>query len=113
SAQFNRTTGHIGPFVTDPTCLFDVATQRWFVTVVTLEVDPSTGAFKGPNHIDIAVSKTASPLGAYKIYRLAVQDDGRGGTPHHTDCPCIGDYPHIGADRYAFFVTTNEYPLDL
>ena len=24
---------------------------------------------------------------------------------------CIGDYPHIGADKYGFYVTTNEYPF--
>ena len=23
--------------------------------------------------------------------------------------PCIGDYPHIGADRHGFYITTNEY----
>jgi hypothetical protein len=109
-AQINRTTGVVGPFVTDPTCLFDHATQRWFVTVLTLEVD-AAGNFLGPNHLDVAVSKTANPLGGYKIYRLPVQDNGTQGTPRHRDCPCIGDYPHIATDKYAFFVTTNEYPL--
>ena len=24
---------------------------------------------------------------------------------------CLGDYPHIGADHYGFYVTTNEYPF--
>ena len=33
----NRTTGVRGPFVTDPTCLYDAATQRFFVVVLTLE----------------------------------------------------------------------------
>jgi len=110
-AQINRTTGAVGPEVTDPTCLFDTGTSRWFVVVLTLDVNPSTGNFTGPNHIDVAVSKTANPLGGYKIYRLPVQDNGTQGTPRHKNCPCIGDYPHIGADQYAFFVTTNEYPF--
>ena len=72
---------------------------------------PETGAFTGTNHLDIAVSQTSSPLGGWNIYRLPVQDDGTQGTPSHTDCPCIGDYPHLGADKYGFYVTTNEYPF--
>lgn len=111
AAQFNRTTGKEGPAVTDPTCLFDHGTNRWFVTVLTLEVDPNTGAYLGPNHLDVAVSKTANPLGGYNIYRIPVQDDGTQGTPRHKDCPCIGDYPHIAADQSGFYVTTNEYPF--
>ena len=55
-AQFDRTTGLQGPFVTDPHCYFDAATNRWFHTVLTIDVDPVTGAFLGPNHIDLAVS---------------------------------------------------------
>ena len=107
----NRTTGIIGPSLTDPTCLFDATTQRWFVTVLTLEVDKHTGDLLGPNHLDVAVSKTANPLGAYRIFKLPVQDDGTQKTPKHVDCPCIGDYPHIATDKYAFWITTNEYPL--
>src|SRR3954452_21400616 len=40
-AQVDRTPGAtnpFGPFVTDPSCLFDAATQRWFLTVLTLDV---------------------------------------------------------------------------
>ena len=107
-----------GPFVTDPSCLYDTDTQRWFHVVLTLETVPATGAFTGVNHLDIAVSNTSSPLGTWTIYRLPVQDDGTGGTPDH-GCPlrndgtghgpCLGDYPHIGADGTGFYITTNEY----
>jgi hypothetical protein len=110
-AAINRTTGAQGPFVTDPECIFDVATQRWFHTVLTLDVNPATGAFLGSNHIDIAVSQTADPTGVWNIWRIPVQNDGSQGTPDH-DCtggPCIGDYPHIGLDAYGFYITTNEY----
>jgi hypothetical protein len=112
-AAINRTTGARGPFVTDPSCLYDSATQRWFHVVLTLDVDPATGAFLGSNHIDIAVSATSNPTGAWQIYRLPVQDDGTDGTPNHgcSQGPCIGDYPHIGADANGFYVTTNEYSL--
>jgi len=119
AAQFNRTTGLQGPFVTDPSCYFDKPTQRWFMDVLTLEVDPVSGNFLGPNHLDLAVSQTANPSGLFNIYRLPVQDDGTLGTPDHkcdgptpgSTGPCLGDYPHIGADANGFYVTTNEYGL--
>ena len=113
SAQFDRTSGLEGPFVTDPSCYYDSATQRWFQVVLTLDVDPTTGNFLGSNHIDVAVSASPDPTGSWVVYRLPVQDDGTDGTPNH-GCsfgPCIGDYPHIGADKYGFYVTTNEYSL--
>jgi len=113
-AQFDRTTGLQGPFVTDPSCIFDADVQRWFHVVLTLDVDPVTGDFLGSNHLDIAVSASADPRGAWIIRTLPVQNDGTDGTPNH-GCslgPCIGDFPHIGADQNAVFLTTNEYSLN-
>jgi hypothetical protein len=109
AAAINRTTGVRGPFVTDPSCLYDAATQRWFVVVLTLDTTAG-GAFTGPNHLDLAVSQTADPTGVWNIYRIPVQDDGTQGTPNH-NClgPCLGDYPHIGADANGFYITTNEF----
>ena len=106
----NRTTGESGPEPTDPTCYYDPQYGRWFSVILTLDRDPSTGALTLNNHIDIAVSSTNDPRAGWVVYRIPVQDDGTQGTPKHTSCPCIGDYPHIGADKYGFYVTTNEYP---
>src|SRR5215216_3364626 len=72
----NRATGARGPFVTDPTCIYDAATQRWFLVVLTLEVDPATGDFTTANHLDLAVSATSNPTGSWNIYRLDVAKDG-------------------------------------
>jgi hypothetical protein len=115
--EINRSTGAFGPFVTDPSCLFDAATQRFFLIILTLDVDSASGNFLGSNHLDLAVSQTADPAGAWTIYTIPVQDDGTQGTPNHhcTDgaghagFPCLGDYPHIGADATGFYITTNEY----
>ena len=104
----NRSTGVRAQFVTDPSCLFDQPTQRWFVVVLTLETFPN-GAFTTVNHLDIAVSQTANPAGSWNIYRIDVTNDGSVGT-NGGPCPCLGDYPHIGADAYGFYVTTNAYP---
>jgi hypothetical protein len=121
-AAIDRATGIFGPVVTDPSCLFDVATQRWFLTVLTLDTVPATGDFTGRNTIDIAVSNSPDPAGTWTVYHLPVQDDGTEGTPNHNCNPgdepdpaqtnptaCLGDYPHIGADANGFYVTTNEY----
>src|SRR5207237_9647668 len=78
----NRTTGVAGQFVTDPSCLYDAATQRFFLVVLTLETYPTTipghpaGSFTQVNHLDIAVSKTSDPTGGWNIYRVDVTNDG-------------------------------------
>ncbi len=118
----DRTTGAFGAFLTDPVCHFDTTTGRYFLVVLTIDQDVATGDFTGANRLDIAVSKTSDPTGDWWRYKLPVQNDGTEGTPNHGCDPdpepvpqethpaaCIGDYPHIGADRYGFFITTNEY----
>jgi hypothetical protein len=104
----NRTTGVRGQFVTDPSCLYDAATQRFFVVVLTLETFPN-GAFTHVNHLDIAVSQTSNPTGSWNIYRTDVTNDGSNPDASNA-CPCLGDYPHIGADANGFYITTNAYP---
>jgi hypothetical protein len=105
----NRSTGIFGQFVTDPSCIYDAASQRFYVVVLTLEVVPTTGAFTHVNHLDLAVSQTSNPTGGWNIYRIDVTNDG---SPGNTGgpCPCLGDYPHIGADANGIYVTTNSYP---
>src|SRR5262245_53378602 len=72
AAAINRTTGVRGQFVTDPTCLYDATTQRFFLVVLTLEVVPTTGAFTMVNHLDLAVTQTSDPTGSWNIYRIDV-----------------------------------------
>jgi hypothetical protein len=128
AAQFNRKTRVQGPFVTDPSCWFDSATNRWFIDQLTLEVFPDSGDFTGQNHLDLAVSSGGDPTTAtWNIYTTQVQDDGNNGTPDHhcvginpplfgnrVHAPtfpnaCLGDYPHLGADANGIYLTTNEY----
>jgi hypothetical protein len=104
----NRTTGVRAQFVTDPSCLYDAATQRFFVVVLTLETHPN-GSFTLVNHLDIAVSQSSDPTGGWNIYKVNVTNDGSNPSPSNA-CPCLGDYPHIGADANGFYVTTNAYP---
>jgi len=104
----NRSTNVRAQFVTDPSCLYDAATQRFFVVVLTLETFPN-GAFTHVNHLDVAVSQTSNPTGGWNIYRIDVTNDGTN-TGGVNPGPYLGDYPHIGADANGFYITTNAYP---
>src|SRR3954453_5747037 len=115
-----------GPELTDPSCYYDSETHAWFVVVLTLEL-ADTGNFTGGNHIDIAVSNPSNhdpSTTTWKRYTIDTTDNGKNGSPNHHCAPdpaplpgesvpdaCIGDYPHIGADHYGFYITTNEYPF--
>ena len=98
-------------FTTDPSCVFDAGSGRYFATQLTLDVDQQSGNLTGSNWLDLAVSKTSDPRGGWNIYTVPVTDDGTDGTPSHTGCPCIGDFPHLATDAHGVFLTTNEYPF--
>jgi hypothetical protein len=104
----NRSTGVRGPFVTDPSCIYDAATQRFFLVVLTLETHPN-GSFTTANHLDLAVTKTSDPTAGWNIYRIDVTNDGSN-TGGHNPGPYLGDYPHMGADANGVYLTTNAYP---
>jgi hypothetical protein len=105
--------GERGPSITDPVCLFDQGTQRFYFVVLTLDHVGLTANLNGNNHLDIAVSDTSNPTGSWTIFRLPVQNNGTQGTPDHhcTNGFCLGDYPHIGADANAIYLTTNEFAV--
>ena len=118
-APIQDANGVWGPFLADPSCLYDPETRRWFHTILVLDTDPVTGDLVGPNSIDVAVSRTSNPTGNWDLFTIPAQNDGTEGTPDH-GCvgegdvghgPCIGDYPHIGLDHNGFYITTNEYTL--
>jgi hypothetical protein len=104
--SIDRSTGVYGPFISDPKCYFDPDTQRWFHTILVISQDPTTGAFEAPAYVYIAVSTSSEALGGYYIYRIDATDGS------HPNCPCFGDQPLIGADRFGFYVSTAEYDLD-
>jgi hypothetical protein len=102
----DRATGTFGPFVADPKCYFDADTQRWFHTVLVISTDPTTGDLQAPSFVYFAVSTSAEALGSYFIYRIDATN------PQHPNCPCFGDQPLLGADKYGFYISTAEYDLD-
>ncbi|GAC1474514.1 MAG: hypothetical protein PVSMB7_29620 [Chloroflexota bacterium] len=98
--EYNPTTGGWGPYLSDPRCYFDVATGRWFFTILELSADPSTGNPDGKEaSLYVAVSETGYPVGGWAVFRLpATLKAG-------AQCPCFPDQPLIGADAYGFYIT--------
>jgi hypothetical protein len=104
--EIDRTTGITGQFISDPKCVYDPETERWFIT--ELMEDTGTNG-SGRNFNLIAVSKTSDPRGAFLVLSYDVTDDGLNGTPNHAGCPCFGDQPLLGFDAYGIYQSTNEF----
>jgi hypothetical protein len=58
----DRTTGAYGAFTSDPKCIYDTATGRFFLSILQAGQD-QTGHFDGTGHVYLAVSKTSDPTG--------------------------------------------------
>jgi hypothetical protein len=106
--EIDRVTGIAGPFISDPKCLYDYQTNRWFMTELEEDTGTNPGA-TGRFFQLIAVSQTADPTGKWTIFKFDTTDDGLNGTPNDAGCPCFGDQPLIGADAFGFYITTNEF----
>ena len=102
-----------GPSPTDPSCVYDAASGRFFLVSLILDVVPSgpnAGEDTGTNWIYLAVSNTSDPTGAWTAYSVDVTNDGTHNPDSNNQCPCLGDYPHLGMDANGVYVSTNSYP---
>lgn len=111
--SFQRPAGPFGPYLYDPSCLYDSASQRWFVVSADLESDPVTGDFTGYSRTYLAVSTSADPTGTWNVWYIDTTNNGQNGTPDH-GCEsgfCFGDYPQIGIDNEGLYITTNEFDV--
>jgi hypothetical protein len=104
-----RSVPTFGDFTSDPRCIYDWTTDRFLITILQLDVNPTSGAFAGPSHLFIAVSNSGDPTGGWNAFSIDLTNDGSNGTPSHPGCPCFGDQPLLGFDENAIFVTTNEF----
>ena len=106
----NGTPPVIGDFLSDPKCYFDTVGGRFFQTILQVE---APGNFDGSSrtHVLIAVSTTGNPTGAWNLFSFDTSDDGNGGTPAHSGCPCLPDQPLLGANADGIFISTNEFEL--
>lgn len=101
-AAINRLTGVNGVFPTDMRVFHDQTINRWFVLQRAQDYD-QFGNTLPSSHMYLAVSQTPNPAGVYNIYSIETTDAGRPG------CPCVADYPQIGADQHGFYISTGEY----
>ncbi|MDQ2743102.1 MAG: hypothetical protein M3Z66_12520 [Chloroflexota bacterium] len=99
NAFFGETSGFTSTFISDPRCYYDASAKAWFATV--LEID-STGL---ASHFDVAVDPTPDPTMPWTIYHFDTTDNSDPG------CPCFGDQPLLGVDKYGVFVSTNEFSI--
>jgi hypothetical protein len=128
--QINRTDpAHpiYGPFLSDPKCYYDPGLGRFFMTVLEIDQNATTGDFGTHSSELLAVSKTSTPSTSPSDWHLYAFDTSNAGgaavdtadgvqigarqLPSHPGCPCLGDQPLIGADRFGFYVTTNEFSI--
>jgi hypothetical protein len=114
ASSFNRSlppgANRFGPFTSDPKCLYDVDTRRFFFTTLVLATDPATNAYTGQSFVLIAVSKTSDPTMGFTVFGIDTTNDGSNGITH-PGCPCLGDQPLIGLDHNGLYISTNEFPL--
>lgn len=92
-----------GPFLSDPRVYFDHEIQRWFVSAVEYNLP------NGRTNVLLAVSTSEDPFSSFYLYKINTTNDGSHGTPAHAGCPCLPDQPLIGADKYGFYISANEF----
>jgi|GEM_PF-1799185 len=98
----------VGSMVFDPKILFDQHSGRFFIVVLERNITPA-GTLPNPatSFIRMAVSTSGAPNS------LTVADwvfTSGTGNINISGTPTWADYPTIGADVNALFVTTNQYP---
>jgi hypothetical protein len=98
----DRATNRRGVYPTDMQVFFDQAISRWFVLQRAQDND-IYGTPLPSSHYYLAVSQTADPTATYNIYVMDTTNPG------NINCPCIADFPQIGADQFGIYISANEY----
>jgi hypothetical protein len=98
----NRLTGANGVYLTDMRVFFDQDISRWIVLQRAQDND-ILGNSLNSSHLYMAVSKTSDPTGDYYIYIMDTTN------ANHPGCPCVADYPQVGADQYGIHIAVNEF----
>ncbi|MBO1766627.1 hypothetical protein [Allobranchiibius sp. GilTou38] len=88
--------------LTDTRVYYDSPSRTWFATMLEYGLT-SDGSAVTESHVDLAVSSTANPAGAWHIYRASTTD------LDHAGCPCLADYPIMGVSRSNVYLSTNEF----
>ena len=95
---FNAPTSPKAWYLSDPQVRFDATSGRWFITAMSYD---QTGASNGNalgGQVYLAVSATASPIGAWTHYVLAQNTTG-----------LLYDQPFLAVDQDKVVVSWNDY----
>ena len=90
--------------LSDPRVYWDPQTRHWFITSFTFASFVLGPTFP-PSTQYVAVSRTSNALGSYTIFKIPMGP----GFIDPADCPCVGDFDMIGADRSGFYLDVNEF----
>jgi hypothetical protein len=99
----NRTTNARGVFPTDMRVFFDQTMSR-FLVVQWAQLRDVFGNLLDQSKEYIAVSQTSDPTANWNIYVMDTTN-----LPGETGCPCIPDYPQLGADQFGVYLSSNEF----
>ena len=86
-------------FTSDPRCYFDKSTNTWYATILFINSKNTIG------RIDLSVNTSGDPTKPWTTYRIDGTDLGGPG------CPCFGDQPRIGIDKYNVYISTDEFSI--
>jgi hypothetical protein len=92
-------------FTSDPRCHYDAATNTWFAVILFISADNTT------SRIDLAVNTSGDPTKLWTVYRIDTTDAGGKTGPKHPGCPCLGDQPLLGIDKFNVYISTNEFSI--
>src|SRR5579863_2828497 len=84
-------------FISDPRCQFDKATGDFFFTILAFNYPAET-----QSHFDVTVVRQD---GSFSFYKFDTTDATARG------CPCFGDQPLLGIDKYNLYISGNEFPI--
>lgn len=98
-------------FLSDPTTLWDPELHRFFQITFRLETSDDCEEFTGRSYLEIAVSKTPSPLKSWYVYTIDASLDGGGGSPVVPGCEegCLSDFPRAQLDPSVLVITVNIF----
>jgi hypothetical protein len=91
-----------GPFLTDMRAFYDQDIDRFFI-LGRSQLNNGFGSPVAQSRIWMAVSQTNNATGVYNVYEINTTNAS------HPGCPCVADYPLIGADHYGFYISANEF----
>ena len=105
SPAINRTTipNVRGVFPTDMRVFYDAGMDR-FVVVQWAHLNDIFNNPLDQSREYIGVSQSGDPTANWNIYVMDTTNP-----PLELGCPCIPDYPQLGADAFGLYISSNEY----